>query len=159
MRPRFAKVKKVDAAQKKLTLVLLALVIAILLPRVCFGADIVQFSPNLLAVRPAPSGPDLNYPRYRFVNRWIFIVRYPPEDRQVHTPRGGEFILRIDPKSGEVTSITIEKRTGDELLDRVCLKELIALKFKPKTVTNVRVPAMSISGMRTSGPGAPSHLP
>jgi TonB family protein len=60
---------------------------------------------------------------------------YPIEARRRHMTGAGKFVLYVDSKSGDVTSIKIEKSTGHQILDVACLKALIQWRFKPGTVT------------------------
>ena len=52
----------------------------------------------------------------------------------------GVFLLNVSAKTGQVTSIKIEKGTDNGILDAACLKAFITWRFKPNTVTKARVP-------------------
>ena len=65
---------------------------------------------------------------------------YPVEARRQHRTGSGVFILNINDKTGEVTSITVKKSTGHKILDAACLKAFIKWRFKPHHVTKVLVP-------------------
>jgi TonB family protein len=65
---------------------------------------------------------------------------YPYEARRRHQEGSGMFILHIDSKTGQVTSITVQKSTGYKLLDSAVLTACIHWRFKPHTVTDVFVP-------------------
>jgi len=65
---------------------------------------------------------------------------YPFEARRRRETGSGVFILHIDRRTGAVTSITVQKSTGHKLLDSAVLAACIHWRFKPQTVTDVRVP-------------------
>ena len=65
---------------------------------------------------------------------------YPSRAAKEYKTGAGTFILNIDRETGLVTSIKIEKTTGRWSLDVSCLKTLIKWRFKPHTLTKVRVP-------------------
>ena len=54
--------------------------------------------------------------------------------------------MNVNAKTGQVTSIKIEKGTDNELLDVACLKAFITWRFKPNTVTKARVPVTFLIG-------------
>ena len=115
--------------------------------KTCLGVNIVDFKPNMLA-EPYAKAQRAEYP--------------PPGDRRPPAPQSATFILHIDPKHGQVQSITIEKPAADRLFTAAWLQALVTWKFKPNTVVNVRVPVMSIHGLRvgpTRGPGLHTYVP
>jgi TonB family protein len=65
---------------------------------------------------------------------------YPSRTRREYKTGAGVFLLNVDPETGLVASIKIEKTTGLWSLDVSCLKTLIKWRFKPHTLTKVRVP-------------------
>jgi TonB family protein len=66
--------------------------------------------------------------------------QYPEAARLRRQEGKGVFLLNVNAKTGQVTSIKIEKRTGYQLLDVAALKALINWRFKPHSVTKVHVP-------------------
>jgi len=60
----------------------------------------------------------------------------------------GVFLLNINAKTGEVTSIKIERRTGYQVLDVAALKALMKWRFKPHSVTKVHIPV--VDSIRTT---------
>jgi protein TonB len=52
----------------------------------------------------------------------------------------GVFVLHIDPKTGTVGSVAIEKSTGQAALDNAALDALRRWKFKPGVPSVVKVP-------------------
>ncbi len=84
---------------------------------------------------------------------------YPREARARHETGSGVFILHVDSKTGEVTSITVQKSTGYKLLDTAVLTSCVHWHFKPHTVTEVRVP-MTFSMFHGGFPRPPlNHSP
>ena len=85
-----------------------------------------------------------------------FVLYAPKPDYPIWARRGyktgaGVFLLNIDDQKGVVTSIRIEKTTGLRSLDVSCLKALIRWRFRPHTLTKVRVPVRFV--MRTFNMG------
>jgi TonB family protein len=76
---------------------------------------------------------------------------YPIWARREYRTGDGVFLLNIDDQKGTVTSIKIEKTTGFRSLDVSCLKALIRWRFRPHTLTKVRVPVRFV--MRTFNMG------
>ena len=68
--------------------------------------------------------------------------QYPEAARLRRQEGKGVFVLNVNAKTGQVTSIKIEKRTGYQLLDVTALKTLVNWRFKPYSVTKVRVPVI-----------------
>ena len=54
----------------------------------------------------------------------------------------GIFLLNVNTKTGRVTSIKIEKKTGYDILDVAALEALIKWRFKPNTFARVHVPVL-----------------
>ena len=125
----------------------LALIVAIATANISFGADVLDFKPNMLA-EPFAKVQRAQYP--------------PPGDHRLPVPQSAIFILHINPKDGQVQSITIERAAADRLFTALWLQALVTWKFKPNTVMNVRVPAMSVHGLRvgpTRGAGLHTYVP
>jgi len=68
--------------------------------------------------------------------------KYPEAARRQRLMGKGIFLLNVNAKTGQVTSIKVEKKTGYELLDAAALKALIKWRFKPNTFTRVHVPVL-----------------
>ncbi|MEY2484591.1 MAG: periplasmic protein TonB [Verrucomicrobiota bacterium] len=68
-----------------------------------------------------------------------FRPQYPFEGLSRRLEGAGVFILHVDPK-GVVTSITVQKSTGHEVLDSAVLTACVRWRFKPAIVTEVRLP-------------------
>jgi TonB family protein len=65
---------------------------------------------------------------------------YPLRARRDYKTGAGVFIINVDAEKGVVESIKIEQTTGVWSLDVACLKALVQWRFKPHTVSKVRVP-------------------
>ena len=77
--------------------------------------------------------------------------KYPEAARRQRLMGKGIFLLSVNAKTGQVTSIKVEKRTGYELLDVAALKALIKWRFKPNTFTRVHVPVLfGLNSYRTA---------
>src|SRR5919106_585303 len=68
--------------------------------------------------------------------------KYPQAALRKRLMGKGIFLLNVNAKTGKVTSIKVEKRTGYELLDVAALETLIKWRFKPNTFTRVHVPVL-----------------
>jgi len=66
---------------------------------------------------------------------------YPIEARERHWTGVGIYILHIDPKSGKVTSVTVQQSAGHSVLDAASIAAYSHWRFKPNTVTAVRMPS------------------
>jgi len=65
---------------------------------------------------------------------------YPLEARRRHLTGSGILILHIDAKTGNVTSIDIEKSIGYKILDDAAIRAFHRWRFKPGTGPKVRLP-------------------
>jgi TonB family protein len=65
---------------------------------------------------------------------------YPSRARREYKTGTGLFLLNVDQNTGLVSSIKIERTTGLWSLDVSCLKALVRWRFKPHTLTKIRVP-------------------
>jgi TonB family protein len=66
--------------------------------------------------------------------------RYPYEARASHMTGQGLVRVEVDTRTGYVTSARIMKSTGHQILDDEALKAFRAWRFKPGTVSAVRIP-------------------
>ncbi len=72
---------------------------------------------------------------------------YPVEARRRGETGSGVYILHVNSKTGEVTSVTIQQSTRHEILDNAVVATCAHWRFKPHTVTEVRLPiTFSIGG-------------
>lgn len=52
----------------------------------------------------------------------------------------GRFLLKVNPKTGDVDEVKVLRSTGHVLLDEVSAKAFFQWKFQPGVVTQVQVP-------------------
>jgi TonB family protein len=65
---------------------------------------------------------------------------YPYEARRSGITGHGILFGRVDFKTGNVTSVTMEKSTGNTLLDQAALNAFRQWRFKPGTIRQFRTP-------------------
>jgi TonB family protein len=65
---------------------------------------------------------------------------YPYQVKQHHITGDGVCVITVDTASGKVTSATMAQSTGNALLDKSTTETLRQWRFKPRTVSRVRVP-------------------
>jgi TonB family protein len=65
---------------------------------------------------------------------------YPAQARAQRLSGTGVFELQVSLETGEVTSVTVATSTGHSVLDRAATKTLKRWKFRPHTVTRVKLP-------------------
>ena len=75
------------------------------------------------------------------------VATYAPRPGYPSLPNGrrpegkGVFVCHIDAKTGRVTSVSIAKSTGSELLDKACVDCCKRWKFEPDTCAReVKIP-------------------
>jgi TonB family protein len=66
--------------------------------------------------------------------------KYPAKERSGSVTGIGVCIVSVDPVSGRVTAASMEQSTGDSTLDKSAVKAFQKWRFKPGTVSNVRIP-------------------
>ena len=76
---------------------------------------------------------------------------YPYEARAGRLQGSGIAILTVDPATGKVTNVVMRASTGVRILDDVTVSTFSQWRFKPGTVSKVRVPINFV----LSGPGGP----
>src|SRR5947209_2115364 len=64
---------------------------------------------------------------------------YPPKLRSYGWNGKGRFLLKVNPKTGDVDEVKILKATGHVLLDEFSAKAFFQWKFQPGVVTQVQV--------------------
>src|SRR5215813_15499577 len=65
---------------------------------------------------------------------------FPSHARREYKTGAGKFLLNVNPETGLVDSIKIEKTTGLWSFDVSCLKTFIKWRFKPHTLIKLHVP-------------------
>jgi outer membrane biosynthesis protein TonB len=71
---------------------------------------------------------------------------FPSRARREYKTGAGAFLLNVNPETGLVSSIKIDKTTGLWSFDVSCLKTFIKWRFKPHMLTKVRVPVRFVFG-------------
>ncbi len=69
-----------------------------------------------------------------------FLPEYPREAHDRGLTGKGLVIVKIDPRTGYVTSASMLKSTGQEILDNAALRAFRQWRFKPRTVTTLEIP-------------------
>jgi len=75
----------------------------------------------------------------RDATHW-FLPDYPYEADIRGITGSGVAMLKIDPRSGYVTSASMLKSTGQEILDDAALRAFREWRFEPRTLTIVKIP-------------------
>lgn len=72
----------------------------------------------------------------------VHMVRpdYPEVSRRLHETGRAVFLLTIDPKTGKVVAVNVEKSTNFKRLDWACIKAFMQWRFKPHTAHKVKMP-------------------
>ncbi len=68
------------------------------------------------------------------------LPEYPYQARHAHITGSGLCVMTVDTASGNVTSATMAQSTGNAILDKVTTNTFRRWRFKPGTVSQVRVP-------------------
>jgi TonB family protein len=67
-------------------------------------------------------------------------AKYPFWEGTRHSPGSGVCVADVDPASGKVTQVSIVESTGNPVLDDSAVRRLRKWRFKPGTVSRVRIP-------------------
>jgi TonB family protein len=65
---------------------------------------------------------------------------YPMEARSRHVTGSGMCVMTVDPGSGNVTDANMAQSIGNPILDNATTSAFKRWKFKPGTVSRVKVP-------------------
>jgi TonB family protein len=68
------------------------------------------------------------------------LPEYPREARDKGLTGKGVAMVKVDPRTGYVTSALMLKSTGQEILDNAALRTFRHWRFKPRTVTALEIP-------------------
>jgi TonB family protein len=68
------------------------------------------------------------------------LPEYPYEAKRRNLTGSGTCIVTVDPATGTVTNATMFQSTGSPLLDKLTIQTFKSWRFKPGTVSQVRVP-------------------
>ncbi len=73
--------------------------------------------------------------------------QYPYEARRSKVTGSGVCVITVDPGSGAATDATMAQSTGSPVLDNACVTTFRRWRFKPGTVSRVKVPiTFTLSG-------------
>ena len=68
------------------------------------------------------------------------LPEYPYQAKHANVTGSGICVMMIDPASGKVTNALMAESTGNAILDKVTTQTFRRWRFKPGTVSQVRVP-------------------
>jgi TonB family protein len=68
------------------------------------------------------------------------LPKYPYQARRANVTGSGICVMIVDPASGKVTNAMMAQSTGNAILDKVTTETFLRWRFKPGTVSEVRVP-------------------
>ena len=68
------------------------------------------------------------------------LPNYPYQAKNHHITGDGACVMTVDAASGKVTELTMEQSTGNPILDKTTTEAFKQWRFKPGTVSRVRVP-------------------
>jgi TonB family protein len=75
-----------------------------------------------------------------YVPTYSFPPAYPPEARDNGLTGKGVAVVKIDPATGRVTSTSMVKSTGHEILDNAALRAFQQWRFRPGGITTFELP-------------------
>ena len=99
--------------------------------------------PTSAARADAPSSPvvtSLSLPAAQAMAVSAPLPEYPYQAKRANITGSGVCIMTIDAASGNVTDAIMAQSTGDAMLDKVTTNTFRRWRFKPGTVSQVRVP-------------------
>jgi TonB family protein len=94
----------------------------------------------LLPTSTIAADPDLEPPNLRSLTITAVKPEYPFEARRDGVTGKGIVVGCVDYASGTVTSVAMDKSTGNRYLDQACLDATKRWRFKPKTLRRFRIP-------------------
>ena len=65
---------------------------------------------------------------------------YPPEARANGLTGKGVAVVKVDPATGDVTSASMIKSTGHDILDNAALRALRQWRYRPRGITTFEIP-------------------
>jgi len=68
------------------------------------------------------------------------LPEYPYQAKRANITGSGVCVMTVDTASGKVTDAMMTQSTGDAMLDKVTANTFRKWRFKPGTVSQVRVP-------------------
>ncbi len=92
------------------------------------------------APEPASTPEITSYSSAKALATFTPLPRYPARERSDSVTGIGVCILSVDPASGRVSAASMEQSTGDSTLDKSAVNAFRKWRFKPGTVSKVRIP-------------------
>jgi TonB family protein len=75
-----------------------------------------------------------------YVPTYSFAPAYPREARDKGLTGKGVAVVKVDPATGHVTSVSMIKSTGHEILDSAVLRTFRQWRFPPRGITTFEIP-------------------
>jgi TonB family protein len=75
-----------------------------------------------------------------YLPTYSFPPAYPPEARDRGLTGKGVAIVKVDPATGHVMSVSMIKSTGHDILDNAALRALRQWRFRPRGITTFEIP-------------------
>jgi TonB family protein len=69
-----------------------------------------------------------------------FLPEYPRQARDKGLTGKGVAVVKIDPRTGYVTTVSMLKSTGQEILDNAALRAFRRWRFKARSITTLEIP-------------------
>ena len=85
-----------------------------------------------------------------YLPTYSFSPTYPPEARDKSLTGKGVAVVRVDPATGHVTSVSTIKSTGHDILDNAVLRALRQWRFPARGITT---PVVDIKSASTRAEG------
>ena len=77
---------------------------------------------------------------------------YPAQAQLRAWTGAGVFILHVSQPNGRVVSVDVQKSTGHKILDQAAVNKFSNLRFKPDTVSRVKIPIEFVLPPRSQQP-------
>ena len=71
---------------------------------------------------------------------YSFPPAYPREARDKGLTGKGVAVVKVDPVTGHVTSVSMVKSTGHDILDNAALRAFRQWRFRPRSITTLEIP-------------------
>jgi TonB family protein len=75
-----------------------------------------------------------------YLPTYSFPPEYPREARDKGLTGKGVAVVKVDPATGHVTSVSMVKSTGHDILDNAMLRALRQWRYQPKGLTTFEIP-------------------
>ena len=103
---------------------------------------------KIASSKPSEGTPEItSYASAKAFATFTPFPRYPARERSDTVTGVGVCMISVDPASGRVSEASIEQSTGDSTLDKSMVNAFRQWRFKPGTVSKVKIPIeFTISG-------------